>query len=859
MHVKLQKMVYNTPMANIFLKSDGDFELARIELANKIFDADLKFFLQHHYLRIENIYDFLHSDGKILALCGFQASGKTKTIECALNFLPENVCKIVLDCAPSICLDDIMLFIYNRLRDFCDTNKIILKKPSTPDFKDVLNDCLLQLKVPIVIVLNSYEHCMTEENKQNCANFLNFLYRFPNIKTILSARQLNEKDVVLKDLQIQKFISKSLEYDSMVEFFRQNGFKLSENSAEKIYEYSRGYYGYEAMLVNILKAFSLTVEDFLNEYETKNTDYDSFLIDKLLALVSDNTRNILEFLSILRINFPINTIYSLNFAASEEIEYLQKKNLICEFAGNIYVKDYIKEPVLKETKTYTKFKIHKFLADFFENQLPLKPKDRAVELSRHTMREEIKFHTQYIKANSISDKPSQSRLPKTVANMSYISYSRGLKDRLSPNMIDMIDNSNYDKSKIIEGSDGTLFELDSPAIINTLQNLDLKLLKQKNKTLNLNQIQKSEQSEQPEKTKAPQQKPTVKQEETVDNILKQADEYTKRKEYQKANKLFEKIVKRINDKKRQAQIYNIMGDNCKKTNDYTNAIEYLEQAYYIYERLSTKEKCSKLLTDIADLYKDIYQNTKAQNLYFQLLSENELKPEEYIRCYLGLIDLENLQRKPHIAYDYFGKIFENLEKINNKNLCAEAYFKFALLKDYENKTEDALKYYELSIETSPDAEENTYISSCYSNIASIYEEKNNNDLALINFQKALEIDKKNNNIEGIYYCNSCISKLLQYKNKAEAKMYYLNAIKYATLINDDFYIASSYLNYGDFCDKNGNFETALEQYLKAKNYVGKFSYDENLNIINMRLNDMKIKLGRKKYTDFIKDFEHDKK
>ena len=218
---------------------------------------------------------------------------------------------------------------------------------------------------------------------------------------------MNEKDVVFKDLQIQKFISKSLEYDSMVEFFRQNGFKLSENSAEKIYEYSRGYYGYEAMLVNILKAFSLTVEDFLNEYETKNTDYDSFLIDKLLALVSDNTRNILEFLSILRINFSINTIYSLNFAASEEIEYLQKKNLICEFAGNIYVKDYIKEPVLKETKTYTKFKIHKFLADFFENQLPLKPKDRAVELSRHTMREEIKFHTQYIKANSISDKPSQ--------------------------------------------------------------------------------------------------------------------------------------------------------------------------------------------------------------------------------------------------------------------------------------------------------------------------------------------------------------------------------------------------------------------------------------------------------------------
>ncbi len=843
-------------MANIFLKNDGDFELARVELANKVTEEDARFFLQHHYLRIENIYDFLHSEEKIMALCGFQASGKTKTIECALKFLPENVCTITLDCAYSVCLDDIMLFVYNKLKKFCEQRKIVLKKPSSPDFKEVLKECLQQLKMPIVIVLNSFEHCLRDENKEQSAAFLKFLQSFPNIKVILSARQLNEKDEVFEGIKISKYISKALEYDAMVELFKQNNFDLKEDAAQKIYEYSRGYYGYEVMLVNILRAFSLTPEGFLAEHESRNMPYDNFLIDKLLTLVSDNVRNILEFLCILRINFPAKTIYSLNFATSEEIEYLQKKNLICVFDGNIYVKDFVKELVLAETKTYTKFKIHKFLADFFESQLPLKPKERAVELSRQTMREEIKFHTHFIKANTLSEKPSQSRLPQTVANMSYISYSRGLKDHLSPNMTEMMENTNFDKSKIIEGSDGTLFEFDSPAAVSSLKNLDIKEMKERAKKKLLQQ-----KAEPPEKeVNTPQetqiQEETKKQNETIENILVKADEYSRKEEYRKANELYEEVVYKIKDTALQAEVFEKTGKNYKKTNDYISAIDFLERAFDLKEKNGNKKDLAELLLNIADLYKDTYKNTKAQNLYYQLLAEYELSDIYLIKCYLGLSDLENSQQNPNIVADYFRKIFDKMDKIDDKSLRAEVYFKYALFKDDENKIDDALKYYNLSVETAPEFENNIFLSSCFSNIASIYEEKGKKDLAHKNLQKALELDKRNNNLEGIYYCNSSLANLLQNQDKKAAKNYYILAIKYAKLLNDDFYVASSHMNYGDFLSKTGENKAAIKQYLIAKKHINKETADDNLRMIDFRLNDLKIKMGKDSYFDAIREIRN---
>ena len=47
-----------------------------------------------------------------------------------------------------------------------------------------------------------------------------------------------------------------------------------------------------------------------------------------------------------------------------------------------------------------------------------------------------------------------------------------------------------------------------------------------------------------------------------------------------------------------------------------------------------------------------------------------------------------------------------------------------LFKDDENKAQDALNFYKKAVDICKDANENLYLSSCYSNISAIYEEQN---------------------------------------------------------------------------------------------------------------------------------------
>lgn len=820
------------------MKKNENFERLRLNLIQNSNDEVSKFFLEHHYLRIENLYDFLHSDKKIFVLSGFQASGKNNIIKAGLNFLPDNVCKVIFDCPNSVCLDDIMLFLYNRLRKFCDEQKIILKKPESQDFLLMLKECLAQIKFPIVIVLNSFEHCITSNDKGLINDFLYFLNDFFNIKTIISARQFSETENEYNGLNIVKYISKALEIDTVNTFFEKNNIKLNSQELDDFYNYSRGYYGYCIVSLNILKAFSVSMSDFLAEFKIKNKPFDDFLVDKMLSLVSDNAKNILEFLAILRINFPISTLLSLNFATQEEIDYLINKNLVCLFENTIYIKDFVKTAILKDTKVYTQFKIHKFLIDFFESQLPLKPKDRLLEISRHTMREEIMHHTKFIKSNTQNEKTSTSRLPQTVVNMSYISYSRGLKNKINPDLVDNMEQVSFDKSKTIESSDGTIFSFDSDETANVFNRIDMSLIKAKN-SMNKHIENKEVVEHQTSQI-------------DIGKLLESASELEKNAEYLKANEIYFDLCNFIEDKQQLIDIYKKSGFNFKKLNDYINAIDYLERAY----SLMPKENNDKdlLYLDIADLYKDSYKYPKAKNIYFQILSESQLTPYIEIKCNLGLAEIENNDFR--FIYNCFQKIFDNIEKINNDKLKAEVYFKFALLKDDENKLDEAMKYYNLSIQTCSNLKENLFLSSCYSNIASIHLEKNEKDLALKNFQKALLTDKENGNYEGIYYCNSQIAELLANKDKILAKNHYILAIKAAKSVNDKFYIVNAYLKYGDFCAKYNDNKLAIKQYLKAKTFFNQNLNDENLQKISLRLNDLKIKLGKDKYMNIIREIKN---
>ena len=70
---------------------------------------------------------------------------------------------------------------------------------------------------------------------------------------------------------------------------------------------------------------------------------------------------------------------------------------------------------------------------------------------------------------------------------------------------------------------------------------------------------------------------------------------------------------------------------------------------------------------------------------------------------------KSTQNNKKLLADYFEKIFANLDKIDDNVVRSEAYFKFGLFKDDENKPQDALNYYKKAIEICKDANENLYL------------------------------------------------------------------------------------------------------------------------------------------------------
>ena len=130
-------------------------------------------------------------------------------------------------------------------------------------------------------------------------------------------------------------------------------------------------------------------------------------------------------------------------------------------------------------------------------------------------------------------------------------------------------------------------------------------------------------------------------------------------------------------------------------------------------------------------------------------------------------------------------------------------------------------------------------------------DENNDEEAYKYFKLSLDFEIENKNYEEAYHTTCNLGKMLIYKKDNEAYKYFNDAILYAKKLNDKFYIAEGYLNLGDYYYFKKEDEKALNCFLLVLSILeeNKFS-NENIKNVKSRLNDLKIRLGRKKY-DFI--------
>ena len=126
----------------------------------------------------------------------------------------------------------------------------------------------------------------------------------------------------------------------------------------------------------------------------------------------------------------------------------------------------------------------------------------------------------------------------------------------------------------------------------------------------------------------------------------------------------------------------------------------------------------------------------------------------------------------------------------------------------------------------------------------------NYDEARTCFFKSYQIEKRNNNYDGIYYTSFNLAKVLMEMKSKKALDFLLEAKKSAEFINEEFYILESAIALGDYYyDIPEKIKECLEEYFKAQSIAKHMGSNIDIDKITQRINDMKLRMSPEEYSE----------
>lgn len=753
------------------------------------------FLIENNLNQIEKIINFFSSPTPLMLVNGFMGTGKIMVVNQALSFLDEDVITLKYNCFETTILDDILLDFFDDFKNLTAQNIIQIPKAKTENFTQKINAYFESIQKPIVIVINSFEQVL-KDNKQEILNFLFHISKSGKIKIILISRKFDYEDFTVN---YEKVAISALEKGIFERYLKSEDFKQIGPLSDELYKYSRGYFFYTTLSIKIMQIRKLNLMDFLSGYTKSFLSFNDFILREALSLVDPVSGHLLRFLTIMRHPVNVKLLKTLNLYNADRIAYFVDNLILTREGSLIYLQDYYKEISANSIADNIAVKIHKNCVELYETQLPLKPLERDLLISRQTMRKEIEYHSLFIPKKPILpqrpvpepqfiEQKIAEEIPHTkqekeeqIKKISFIFDSdeeeTKIMDKIAQNITNFVDISDKNKE--------TLEEIHNMSLINLL-----------------NLARKEEQNF----------------------------------DYKKVIMILQKALTMNNDDDYYTflpKLYTKLAQNFKKLSDWYNALKYFELAVEFYISTGDTEKINENKYEIANIYYITFKRNKAENILREILKENlsknlKLKSELLLASITG----EGIK-------DILPQTTEEIEK----DVLAEVYFKYALNCDEEGDINTAVKYYRKCVETSQDPKINAYLASSLTNLATIYNENGKSDLAVKYLQESLRLDENSENYDGMYISSMKLAKIHSTLNNNDKALQYLKkAKKCAEELNETFYIASSDVAIGDYYFKLRDYKNALSYYKNAhKLAINNFTKD-NIAKIELRINDIK-KLG----------------
>lgn len=831
--------------------------------------------LAHDFETFTKLVNFVNSNASLFVLHGFMGSGKSTMVDFLPKITNDDVLCFRINCFESTNLDDVLLSIHTDFVNYHNQRKITLPKVDSTGFTDRINAYLKSINMPMLFIFDSV-NAQKFPLHVEISNFIKHISQIERVKIVVASRNLADSDLSGENNQNYAII-KLCGKEEFIEILNKNDITSDEETYNNAFEATKGHFLYISLLINVIKLLNLNLKSVYNDYSKKKKTIFDFLISKVLTLIPERFFKTLWFLALIRSGVSENFLIKQKLSTPDELAYLEERMLLCREGINIYLKDYVKSTVIETINPQTFKDIHTYLAELYESQLPKKPSERDLIISRSTMRREAAYHKE--QAAQTIETNTQPQTKQKSLDYNYLSYSNSIKRDWNFSESSVGSNQQQQKRFVKPAPRGLATRINNNLKAKNfeLSNEELKLLNQLNlKVPNAelirddretpqydfnprNQLRKNQfQNQQKPSQNNFQQEEPAQPTETLVTVMNEASLAEQEFDFERALKIYNKAYSMTEAAGYDEAKPIIMMQTAfchRKMQNNDEALKCFEIAYKLYCN-TNPQNANKALFNMAEIYTETYNHNKAKEMYEAILHSNQKTDLAFnARVLLNLAEIESNNLNIERASVYYNEALSYALNLNDKKLICETCFKFGLAYDDAGSVEKAFKMYSQCIQTSTDYEVNSYISSAYSNIAGIFEEQNLTDKAAKYYELSVKIDEQHENWDGLYFAYSKLATIYQAKSLTFALDYSFKALDAAKKLNDNVYTASTYIQIGDYYYQSNQTKDALKSYLLAKALLLKQPNPENVRKIDVRINDMKTKLGTATFERIASEFQ----
>lgn len=743
--------------------------------------------------------DFFASNSSMLLMTGFLGVGKSTLVDYFLNFIAKETIVLKYNCYETTILDDMLLSFFERFKELLAEGIIQEPKMRSDNFVQKINSYFYSVNAPIVIVVDSFQDVL-KSNRSGILEFFKHLSASGKVKIVIISRTV-ELASFEGVFDYKKIIIGALEKPIFEKYLKSCGLKLIGPLSDELYKHTRGYFFYVAMAVKIIQIRGLSLVEFLDGFGKSFLSYNDFILREGLALIDPVSGHLFRFLTVVRHPVSVDLLKTLNLFDEYRAQVFIETLVLSVDGKMLYLKDFYKKIAENSIPENVAVKLHKSCVELYETQLPLKPMERNLLISRATMRSEIEYHSMFLPKKPVI-KPKAEEIPQAVPSVEHVVQEPEPKEIKNIRFIfdseeeeaDIMGKIANSINEFITFSDEQLEEIERDNNLSLLELMNLAL-----------------------------------QEENKFNFKRVVMIYH-RALTMKNSSDYQTFLPKINSKLASAYA---------NLSDWYNALKFYEEALRVYIAAGDIFKQAETRLEIANIYFSMYKRTEARDVLESVLAMKCIPSDSYVKAYIGLADLmdDNIE----MAYGCLKLGIEYAENSEDLALLAELYYKFAIASDEMGETKQAVLYYKYCIEV--DKKYNPYLSSAFSNLAGIYEESDVMDSAERFYELSLNYDEENKNLNGIYQTAMKLANLNRKNNAQKAIKYFEKAYTTAIALDEVLYKVSSLIAFGDFYLFAKDLSVALQKYLLAQNIAqGKMS-EKNIQKINRRIEDLRLQIG----------------